>query len=387
MFLTLAELYGKKKARSLKRSDRRKSVSIVINADEPAKSTGGEEKEKEKGWEGKWDKGGWEYGGKEGYLAWCMVRSALKIANSRQTLLGFASSTNSADMTKQLGDKILHDLPDFVLLELEPRCETLDMLSNKPLVLPIERLLPSRQFRTKKGINWFKIINYYNRLVQRCYWQKVALHLPDSDWSLHYNFATPSVYTKTKAVFNFLNSHCNVFKSCLLPSIPQLSMLPGGSITPYTGNTGIHREPHLAASETEVTILWYSNPFSTLLAAGSLPTSQAISGYYAMNYRTVNFPIHNEPYILGIETHVIHTSVRALTDLYEKWEELAKIVTGFLDSRAIRPTSRSPSKVKKAEKSIMQPPEEVAAAIPVAVKEVAKFLKSTKSEVCSIKEA
>lgn len=368
----MAELYNKKRAKSLKRAGR-KSVSIVINAQEPVKTTADQEKA---GWEGKWDKGGWEFGGKEGYLAWCMVKSALKISTTRQTLLGFASSTNNSDMTKTLSDKILHELPDFILLELQSQSEILNTLSDRPILLPIESLLPSRQFRSKRGINWFKIISYYSRLIQRCYWQKVTLHLSESDWALHYNFTTPSVYAKAKAVFNFLNSYCTAFKACLMPSLPHLSMLPGST---FAGGVTSHREPQLVASDADVTVIWSNNPFSSMLAAKSeppLPISDRITGYFAMNLKSVNFPVHAEPYILGIEMHVIHTSVRELSEVYSNWEQLAKVVSVYLDARAaMRPVSRSPSKQRKVEKSI-QPPEEVVVGIPKAVREITTFLQS-----------
>lgn len=396
--LTLAELYHKKKVR---RSERRKSVSIVLNAGPPA-STGatttgseqGQDREKAGGGSGSGRESSasrtervptaamWESGGKEGYLAWCMVRATQRIWTARQALQGLASSASHQEMTKPLSDKILQDLPDFALLELQVQCKTLQQLGSKAVLLPIESLLPSRQFRPRKVLNWFKVVNYFSRLVQRCYWQKATLHLPDSDWALHYNFTTLSVYAKAKAVYNFLNTHCTAFKPCVMPPLPQLSMLPGGTYSPWTGSMSVHREPHLAAGETEVTVVWCSNPFSPLCGEGAEsghPTSAAsehITGYFAMNTRAVYFPISNEPHTLGVETHIIHTSLRELSELHGNWVELGKLVGVYLDSRALlRPSSRSPSKIRRAEKN-MQPPEEVVTGIPRVVKETATFLHS-----------
>lgn len=382
VLLTLAELYNRKKAKCLKRGERRRSVSIVIDAvDDLSKPASEKDKEKDKALESKW-----ETGGKEGYLSWCMIKSAMKISQSRQTLLGYASSTNTPEMTKPLPEKILHELPDFVLLELQAQCESLDTLSNKPVLLPIDSLLPSKQFRPKVSLNWFKIINYYSRLVQSCFWRKFTLHLPDSDWELHSNFVTTSIYPKTKALFSFLVSHCPSFKACMMPSLQHLSMLPGGIHT--SGGTSVHRDSHLVASDTDATVMWYSNPFSPLLAppqlgrggAEELPTSDRIAGYFALNSKVVSFPLHTEPHLLGMETYVIHTSLRKLMELHKRWEELGKAVSTWLDAKAaLRPISRSPSKQKKAEKSI-QPPEEVVRGIPKAVREAAIFLDS-KSKV------
>lgn len=380
LFLSLAELYNKKKKLKTlnpKKYDRRRSFVPPEGDESPGKVD-------KSGWEGKWDKGGWDLGGKENYLSWCMVKSVLKISSARQSLQALASAANNADLTRPLSEKVLHEMPDFILLELQSQCETLDTLSSKPVLLPIESLLPSKQYRPNVSLSWFKIINYFNRLIQRCYWQKLSLHLPDSDWELHFNYITPSVYTKTKAVFGFLVSQCPAFKSCVVPALPQLSMLPGGTFSPWTGGVISHRDPHLIASDTDVTIVWYNNPLPPfLLGASQLSVSDRITGYFAMNFKSVNFPLHAEPYLLGMDSHVFHTSLTQLSKLHKDWKELSSRALVYLDAKAsMRPVSRSPSKQRRAEKSIL-PPEELVKEIAVAVRDVSDFFDSKARDVCN----
>ena len=368
--LTLAELYSKKRSKppTTRRSDRRMSMLA-----DPDKTAGSEVK------------GGWEQGAKDCYLAWCMVRSAVKVTSSRQALQCFASTTSTADMTKPLSDRVLQDLPDFVLLDLYPQCKSLETLANKPILLPVASLLLSRQFRPKVMLNWFKVISYYNRLIQRCSWQKVSLGFPDSDWGLHYNHTSPLMYAKAKAVHGFLCSHYLPFKSCIIPALPQPSMLPSG---PAVSSSS--KEPHLVTGEMDTTIIWYATPVPSVLlkkmvtdSVEVLPASDRVTGYFAMNLKSVNFPIHCEPHVLGMETHVVHTSLKRLSALHDGWKEVEKSVAVYLDSKpSLRPISRSPSKQKRAEKNI-QPPEELMKDIAEAVKKVADFFDSKAKEVCT----
>lgn len=334
-------------------------------------------------------KPGLELGGKDSYLAWCMVRSALKVTSARQALQGFASAANTHELTKPLSERVLQDLPDFVLLDLYPQCKSLETLVNIPVILPVESLLLSRQYRPKVKLNWFKIIGYYNRLVQRCSWQKVTLGFPHSDWGLQYNHTTPLMFTKTKAVHSFLFAHCNLFRSCVIPSLPQPISPP--SMTGAIPNApSVHREPHLVVGEMDVTVIWYATPVPSSLLSGKraaaddadiLPASDRITGYFAMNLKPVNFPAHSEPHVLGMETHMVHTSLKKLSALHERWKEMEKSVVGYLDAKtAMRPISRSPSKQKRAEKNI-QPPEDLMKSIAKAVKEVAIFFDSKAKEV------
>lgn len=374
MFLTLAELYNKRKSRQAKRSERRMSSLIGSDVDSKLDS--------------RYDKGCWDQGGKESYLAWCMIKSAHKNSAARRALQSFASTANTPELTRPLSEKVLQDLPDVVLLDLYPQSKSLEALASKPVVLPTESLLPSRQYRATVNLNWFKIISYYHRLVQRCYWQKVSLGVSESHWALHYNCTTAAMHARAKATYNFLCTHCVQFRGCLIPSLPQLSMLPSTSIS--NAPAAPHREPHLVAGEMDVTIIWCINPLpSSLLQAGkkttadesSVPASDRITGYFALNLKPVNFPMHSEPHVLGMETHVVHASLRRLTDLHGSWKELARAMSAYLDSKAsMRPLSRSTSKQKRAEKSL-QPPEELMKGITKAVRDAASFFDSKAKEV------
>lgn len=377
VFLTLAELYNRKRSKLPKRSDRR--CSIIDPDCLSSKAPPGLE-----------IRGGWEHGGKDSYLAWCLVKSALKVTSARQALQGFSSAANTQELTKPLSERVCQDLPDFVLLDLYPQCKSLETLANKPVILPVESLLPSRQYRPKVKLNWFKILGYYNRLVQRCSWQKMSLGFPHSDWGLRYNHMTPLVFTKAKAVHSFLCAHCALFRSCIIPTLPTLvqpGMLP--AVGAVSNAPTSHREPHLVVGEMDVTVIWYVTPVPSMLLSSKraggdaeiVPVSDRITGYFAINLKPVNFPVHSEPQLLGMETHVVHTSLKKLSALHDRWKEMEKGVAGYMDAKtAVRPISRSPSKQKRAEKNI-QPPDELMKSIAKAVKEVATFFDSKAKEV------
>lgn len=390
LFLNLAELLTNKKTRYFPRRLRSPSADLE-GFSSPVK--GGKTSPQHSPQQ---DRG--ELGGpKDNYLSWSMIKAGLRTATAHQSLQALASAANNPDLTKPLSDKALQDLPDFILLELHPQCRGLSTLVSQPALLSIESLLPSKQYRPQFKLTWFKIVNYYMRLLRRCHWQKGTLQLPDSDWGLYYNHTTPFIYAKAKAVLHYLSTHCSLFKPCLIPSMAPMNMLPsGGSFSTWMSGTNTpHREPHLAASETDVTIVWFNNPLppplqthtnwstgGTSPSPEAIPPSDRITGYFAMNLKPVNFPLHSEPHLLGVDVHMVHTSLRKLSGLHQSWKELSGEVSSYMESRAnMRPTSRSPSKQKRAEKNL-QPPEVLIRGIAKGVKDMAEFFDSNSKEVC-----
>lgn len=304
--------------------------------------------------------------GKEKAYAWSMIRLALRTSTAQQSLRGLVSATRDESMTAPLPLRALKDLPDFLLLELcSNNNDILLTLNSKLVVLPVESLLQTTLVAQVKKANvelsWFSIISWYYRLLQRCYWQKASLKLTDSAWGLNHHSVTPALHRKCKATLHFLTTHCPQFKSCLIPrNILHFSV---------TGHTGPCEN---LASETEVTVLWCKNSFSS---SPEMAISDRITCYIAANSRTVTSPTHFTAQQLGLETHILHTSLEKLTKLHETWKALAKEAQDFMDIKAnLLPISRSPAKQRKSEKSL-QPPDVLVQGITKALKQTARLFK------------
>ena len=331
----------------------------------------------------RWDKEHW----KEGYLAWCMIKLALQTSTAEKSFQALVLTVQNNDLTKPLSDRVLQDLPDFALHELCPQSEAMDILMSQIDILPIESHMPSKQQRLDVGLNWFKIINYCYRLIQRCYWQKAPLDLSTSEWNLHYHSMTPFLHTKAKAMVSFLSAHCSSFKACLIPPLPRSAFQQGIGVLPKKISSC---EPHLTAHESEVVIYWHKDNHPVVPSCDSVPISEPIlesdriTGYFAMNHRSVQYPNNSDSHYLGLETHIVHISNKKLSELHESWKELTRRVNAYLEAKAnTRPVSRSPSKQKKKD-AMMQPPEELVKAVAEGVKKAAKiFGKRKTKEVCT----
>ena len=316
--------------------------------------------------------------GRESYLAWCMVRSALHSCSTSQQLQVLASELHNEEISRHLTDKMLDDLPDFVLLDLCPSENFLQALATDVRSPPIEMMLPSTQYADTTGLTWFKIIGYFYKLLQTCFWQKAALNATRSPWMLHYGEQTPSTYSKCKALLNFLLQHCPPFKSCKLPSLPPLLSLSAAQ-RQSGGSSGVQSavvqqaDAYLSAADNELTVLWMK-PFLSLRPDSrelddlddvvkdkeiKEADSDSIVGYFALNQKSVRTSVPPNLSSFGFESHIVRISVRQLSELHTLWKDLAttsKIV--LAESRASsRPMSRSPSKQKKIEKPSQVPAE------------------------------
>lgn len=255
--------------------------------------------------------------------------------------------------------KAIADLPDFAVLELCPSEQLVGMLTSCLDVPPVEALLPSTQSVVTSNVNLFKIAGYFSKLTKQCFWQKSSLSLSNSNWQLHHYALTPSIYPKAKALLSFLTAHSQVFpRSCKLPMPPQsVFPLSVSKSTPPLPPSASTTEPHLIAGETELTAVWMS-PFPLQIPNTESVSEQRIVGYFAMNARAVHTQSVSSTTTLGIETHIVHTTVKGLEEVYRVWDELADSTKAYIDARATtRPVSRSPSKQKKSEKALKVPQE------------------------------
>ena len=334
--------------------------------------------------------------GRESYLAWCMVKCAMHSLNASQQLTVLASELRNEEVTKKINDKVLDDLPDFVLLDLCPTENVLQTLAtdvNRGHAPPIEAMLPSAQHADTASLTWFKVIGYFNYLLQHCFWRKnTLLNVAVSPWLLHYSELTPSSYSKCKSLLTFLLQHCPPFKSCKLPSIPPLlSLSPAIGQRPNGGTQSAaiqQADVYLSAADNELSVIWTS-PFLTPLArkAGAnescdeehgetgiskvseetngkteenkFSDDNVVVGYFALNQKAVRTSIPSNLASFGFESYIIKIPSRKLSELHTIWQDLAAASKAVLvESRSSsRPLSRSPSKQKKLEKPFKVPPE------------------------------
>lgn len=290
-------------------------------------------------------------------------------------------------MTQTLNSRALQNLPDFALLELCPHsdstsdCDILESLIRKATVLPIQNLLPHNQLENDtKNLTWIKILNYYYRLSQRCIWQKTSLQISGSDWGLHYHSATPSLHLKTRAMYMFLSAHFALFKAtCMVPPLPQYSVQHLGHVYKLVSHNPFQLEQHLVAGEAEVSLLWHRDSLPLLfhMNAPSVPGPDRLMGYFAFNVRAVLSPVQSAFHVLGIEVHVIHTTLTELTALHQVWSDLVESCQAYLQLRELnRPVSRSPKR-----KKVLLPPKELVKQIANAVRSVARLLKVKTKQV------
>ena len=302
---------------------------------------------------------------REAYNAWALVKTALQTQSAVHNLQLLTSELHNQEATKPIPDKVLAELPDFVLLDL---CQSKDVLSvlRTSLEPPsIQTLAPRSQLPQQAGVSWFKVAVYAEGLMQQCFWQKATL-VSDTDWGLHYYSLTASVYAKCCAVVEFLSKHFSHFakKSTLPPPPPLLlSSTSSSSAPPATPLPSTHvggqsvappqTEAYLTAGDGEVSVVWY-RPFPTCHS----PSSDILIGLFALNSKAIK--THPPPNVgtSGVEVYSVTTSVSALSTLHSSWEELAAAAKTFHDMRAAsRPVSRSPSKRKKSEKALKAPAE------------------------------
>ena len=324
---------------------------------------------------------------RENYLAWCMVKCATHSLSASQQLTVLASELRNEEVTKRITDKVLDDLPDFVLLDLCPSENLLQTLAtdvHRGDAPPIEAMLPSTRHADMTNLTWFKIIGYFNYLLQHCFWKKNALSTTaSSPWLLHYNEFTPSAYSKCKSLLTFLLQNCPPFKTCRLPATPPLLSLSPAGQRPSGGSHSAaiqQADTYLSAADNELSVIWTS-PFLAPLArkAGTnvscegetekakisnseenaLSGDDIIMGYFVLNQRAVRTSIPSNLSSFGFESYIIKMPSKKLSELHTIWQDLATASKSILmESRSSsRPLSRSPSKQKKLEKPFRIPSE------------------------------
>ena len=316
--------------------------------------------------------------GRETYLAWCMVKSAVQSHSVSHQLRALSVELHNEDVVKGLTDKAVDDLPDFALNDLCPSETLLQVLATDEQGLPpIELMLPTAQHTDTTGLTWFKIVGYFRKLLQTCFWQKSSLEVSNSThspWLLHFSEQTPSTYAKCKALHSFLSQHCPSFKSCRVPPLPPFVSLSSTGQRPSVGSqsAGGQADAYLFAPDNELTVVW-TKPFLSLTSTSISLNSdikivdedkkekdvsaEDIVGLFALNQKAVRTSMPPNLPSFGFESHTVRMTVKKLSQLHAVWQELTTASRSVLvESRSSsRPMSRSPSKQKRMEKPFRVP--------------------------------
>ena len=287
---------------------------------------------------------------REAYVSWCAAKAAQQCMLSVQGLQTLTAELRNAAATRPLSEKAMRSLPDFALLDLIP----LAPVGMKGLeALPVEQLIPNVQQYQQFSVNWFTVLTYTYKLLQRCFWSAKISSSGTSVWNLHHHSCTPRIFYQCRALLGFLKVHCSdLWSSAAFPAFPRTL-----HTTPTDGQRSISVAPptleelsYLQAGDQELTIVW-SSPL-----LGS-PQESSVLALFAFNYKSIKAHPPTNLSAVGIEVYSIPVSCLALNDLRTTWEELVDMTKAFLQNTAMpRPTSRSPSKQKmKLERSLLPP--------------------------------
>ena len=284
-------------------------------------------------------------GSKEGYQAWCALKTASVCQESQEKLYQFSLELHNEEMNRQLSNKLLLKLPDFILMDLFGSKDIVTSLLHNADVPSIESLLPSAQSANPKGLTWFTLIGYLHTLLQQGFWSTAIT----KNWGLRTHTLSHKIIPKLQSIFMFLQSHCPPFsKYCTLPKPPSpLSMIIESSDVESRDSiphsSYVEALPFLTATEGEVSVIWYSSQSS------NTSSKDVLYGLFSLNSKPIKSILMNTHSMCtsGAEVHMVTTHMSHLSQLRLVWEELANHCNSFLNEQLTRPLSRSPSRMRK----------------------------------------
>ena len=344
------------------------------------------------------------------YAAWCALKTSRQALVAGERLQQLTAQLNNPDLAKRVPEKALSDMPDFSLLHLCKRDNSIiNSLLNSSDTLPVDLLLPSAQRVVCGGLTWFQVVTHTYGILTHCFWPPDMVTTLSSSLLPRIHTLTPSLHTEYHALVCFLNKHCPLFlSSCSLPSLPTSLLPPPPAHQGTTTAAGPHPltappTNHLRASDGEVTVVWYTPPADSALlqhtskmrrdtetSAGreelskttsESKTKQVTPTLTATNETTPSRPVHTRngshdmscdgDIIFGVfgfnqrsvkphpsspaavEVFTARLTASDLTQLRQMWQELSVAAKDYLDEHLSgRPISRSPSRLRKqAEKT------------------------------------
>ena len=306
----------------------------------------GQEKDKARKEEKDWSRAR----AREAYISWCAAKAAQQCMRSMQGIKTLTGELHNTAATTPLSEKAMRALPDFVLLDLAP---PIPVFGKGLEPVPLEQLMPSVQMPQQCSLNWFTVLTYTYKLLQRCLWPSTASSSSSSDWSLHHHSLTPRVFYQSRTLLGFLKAHCSdLWSTATFPAFPRsLMTTPTNALQPSSAAPPTSVElSYLQAGEQELTIVWSSPLLGTC-------SEDSVLTLFAFNHKGIR--THPPPNLsaAAIEVHTIPISPSLLKEVRTMWQELMEATKAFLEKATVpRPTSRSPAKQKlKLERSQLPP--------------------------------
>ena len=268
------------------------------------------------------------------YHGWCALKYSVHIHDKLEKLQHLTSDSYS-NRTTALPTNI--DIP-AVLLDLSNIAPALEGLITNTDVPSLDKLLPFSQ-KCTSGISWFCLLANFQHFLKHCF-------LAKSDPFGHLHHFSSTLLPKAKLLFNFLSSNCPNFHLC----IPEKSfMLIIQHISDTDSEPKCVSDLCLKAGEKEVTILWISD-------------TNKVQGFVGLNGKAVHsFDPSASVQATEIELYSFRTTQSKLCKLRTMWCDLASDCASYLTQQALRPLSRSPSRMRQRalEQSKQVPPSDL----------------------------
>ncbi len=267
------------------------------------------------------------------YQSWCSLRLANTCMKRMNAIIQLSSELHNNDINITVPSTVLKLIPSCIINDLISTKGITDRLMNDTKPLPLDKLLPQM---TIKDVTWFTLIGHYQKLVRRCFKSS------DNMVGLRTHCLSNHFILPIKALLDYLLVHCVPFiNRCTMPTVPTPLLLLLSETTP-THATPNDTPPYLTSEEGEVSILWYQ----------SVPLG-VLKGFVSLNHKAIrsipSIPSSSSLYMksTGAEVIVVTVSSLQLEELCQLWEGLSQKCSQFISDQAIRPLSRSPSRMKR----------------------------------------
>jgi len=251
-------------------------------------------------------------------VAWSCVKAAAAIKQSYMYLSTMTAGLHKEDIMKNLNDKALIELPDFVLAEL---CTS---SSNTTKSMTIDSLTPSKQLFSLTGLTWLPVLNYHYSLHQQ-------LTPPYGLLPTGLPVETITVTSKCSQLHHFLSDHFPHYsKTCAIPAIPKV-LFPY-AISQQSAPTGTYT----LIGEWEVVVLWYTPVFNP---------SDVLHGTVALHHKSASQQQAN------IKVFTLQMVSQQLESTLSEWLQLSsqceQAVTDSKQTTTTTTGDKTSSKVKR----------------------------------------
>jgi len=256
---------------------------------------------------------------KDKMVAWSCVKAAAAIKQSYMYLSTMTAGLHKEDIMKNLNDKALVELPDFVLAEL---C---NLSSSTTKSITIDSLAPSKQSFLLTGLTWLPVLNYHYSLYQQ-------LTPPHGLLPTGLPVEVITVASKCSQLHHFLSDHFPHYsKTCAIPAIPKVLFPYAISQQSAPAMTGIYTP----TGEWEVVVLWCTPVFDP---------SDVLHGTVALHHKSASQQQAN------IKVFTLQMESQQLESVLSEWLQLgSQCEQAVTDSKqtAIATGDKTSSKVKR----------------------------------------